>query len=113
MGGAFGGKEVQSNPWVAIAALGAHKTGRPVRVRLTRALDMALTGKRHPFLARYRAGFSLAGRIEGKRLEFYPDGGWSLDLSDPILWRALFHSDNAYFLPAAEIIGYVCRTHKT
>ena len=54
MGGAFGGKEVQANPWAAIAALGAWKTGRPVRVRLTRELDMALTGKRHPYLARLR-----------------------------------------------------------
>ena len=34
MGGAFGGKEVQANPYAAIAALGAWKTGRPVRVRL-------------------------------------------------------------------------------
>jgi xanthine dehydrogenase large subunit len=113
MGGAFGGKEVQANAWAAIAALGAWKTKRPVRVRLTRALDMALTGKRHPFLARYEAGFSRDGRIEGVRIQLYSDGGWSLDLSEPIMWRALFHSDNAYFLPAAEVTGYVCRTHKT
>jgi xanthine dehydrogenase large subunit len=113
MGGAFGGKEVQANAWAAIAALGAAKTKRPVRVRLTRALDMALTGKRHPFLVRYEAGFSRDGRMEGVRIRLYSDGGWSLDLSEPIMWRALFHSDNAYFLPAAELTGYVCRTHKT
>ena len=65
MGGAFGGKEVQANAWAAIAALGAWKTRRPVRVRLTRELDMALTGKRHPYLARYSAGFAADGRIEG------------------------------------------------
>jgi xanthine dehydrogenase large subunit len=113
MGGAFGGKEVQANPWAAIAALGTWKTKRPVRVRLTRALDMALTGKRHPFLARYTAGFTNDGRIEGVRIEFYSDGGWSLDLSDPVLARAIFHADNAYLLPAADLTGYVCRTHKT
>jgi xanthine dehydrogenase large subunit len=113
MGGAFGGKEVQANAWAAIAALGAAKTNRPVRVRLTRALDMALTGKRHPFLARYEAGFSRDGRMEAVRIRLYSDGGWSLDLSEPIMWRALFHSDNAYFLPAAELTGWVCRTHKT
>ncbi len=62
MGGAFGGKEVQANPWAAIAALGAWKTKRPVRVRLPRALDMALTGKRHPFFARFSAGFEDDGR---------------------------------------------------
>jgi len=113
MGGAFGGKEVQSNPWVAIAALGTWKTGRPVRVRLTRALDFALTGKRHPFLARYSAGFDTDGRLEGVRISYYSDGGWSLDLSEPIMWRALFHTDNTYKLPAAELTGLICRTHKT
>src|SRR5580692_8432359 len=71
MGGAFGGKEVQANPWAAIAALGAWKTRRPVRVRLPRALDMALTGKRHPFLARYTAGFALDGRIRALRLSLF------------------------------------------
>jgi len=113
MGGAFGGKEVQANPWAAIAALGAWKTRRPVRVRLTRALDFALTGKRHPFLARYVAGFSREGRLEGVRISLYSDGGWSLDLSEPVLSRALFHCDNAYLLPAAELTGLICRTHKT
>jgi xanthine dehydrogenase large subunit len=113
MGGAFGGKEVQASAWAAIAALGARKTGRPVRVRLSRELDMAITGKRHPFLARYSAGFSSDGRIEALRVSLFADGGWSLDLSEPIMWRALFHTDNAYRVPAMEVTGRVCRTHKT
>ena len=113
MGGAFGGKEVQANAWAAIAALGAWKTRRPVRVRLTRELDMALTGKRHPYLARYTAGFSGDGRLDALRLALYSDGGWSLDLSEAIMWRSLFHCDNAYRLPAVDVTGRVCRTHKT
>lgn len=113
MGGGFGGKEVQANPFAAVAALGAWKTKRPVRVRLPRSLDMALTGKRHPFLARYRAGFQNDGKLDGVRIELYSDGGWSLDLSLPVLSRAMFHCDNGYLLPNAEIIGQVCRTHKT
>jgi xanthine dehydrogenase large subunit len=113
MGGAFGGKEVQANPYAAIAGLGAWKTNRPVRVRLPRFLDMALTGKRHPFLARFAAGFDNNGRIQGLQLSLYSDGGWSLDLSEPVLARALFHCDNAYFIPSLEATGYVCRTNKT
>lgn len=113
IGGAFGGKEVQANSWAAVAALGAWKTKRPVRVRLTRAQDMALTGKRHPFLARYTAGFSSDGRIQALTIALYSDGGWCLDLSDPVMWRAMFHCDNAYHLPAVHITGYVCHTHKT
>jgi xanthine dehydrogenase large subunit len=113
MGGAFGGKEVQANAWAAIAALGAAKTGRPVRVRLTRALDMALSGKRHPYLIRYVAGFSASGHIEALKIVLFSDGGWSLDLSEPIMWRSLFHCDNTYYLPNVEATGRVCRTHKT
>jgi xanthine dehydrogenase large subunit len=113
MGGAFGGKEVQANPWAAIAALGAWKTKRPVRVRLPRRLDMMLTGKRHPFFARFTAGFEDDGLLRGLALDLFSDGGWSLDLSEPVLWRALFHADNAYLIRALDATGWVCKTHKT
>ncbi len=114
MGGAFGGKEVQANAWAAIAALGAWKTRRPVRVRLTRELDMALTGKRHPVPGALRSRL-LRRRPDRRRCgsPLYSDGGWSLDLSEPIMWRSLFHCDNAYHLPAVDVSGRVCRTHKT
>jgi len=46
-----------------------------------------------------------AGVLRGVELKLYSDGGWSLDLSDPVLWRALFHCDNAYRLPAVEVEG--------
>jgi xanthine dehydrogenase large subunit len=111
MGGAFGGKEVQANAWAAVAALGAVKLGRPVRVRLTRQQDMIMTGKRHPFLARFRAGFTPAGDLQALMVQLFSDGGWSLDLSAPILARAMFHLDNCYRLPHVEVIGRVCRTN--
>jgi len=111
MGGAFGGKETQANPWAAVAALAATKLNRPVLVRLTRAQDMTMTGKRHPFLGRFRVGFSAEGRIEAAQVELFSDGGYSLDLSAPVLGRALFHIDNCYHLPHVEVVGRVCRTH--
>ncbi len=61
MGGGFGGKESQSNPFAAIAAIAAHKTGRPVRVKLNRQHDMVLTGKRHGCLGQYQVGFTPEG----------------------------------------------------
>jgi xanthine dehydrogenase large subunit len=113
MGGAFGGKEVQANPYAAIAALGTWKTKRPVRLRLPRRLDMLLTGKRHPFFGRFGAGFDDNGVLRGVELDLYSDGGWSLDLSEPVLWRAMFHCDNAYLLPTLNARGWVCKTNKT
>ena len=113
MGGAFGGKETQANCFAAVAALGARKTGRPVRIRFSRRLDMTITGKRHPFLARFAAGFDSEGRVQAARIQLYSDGGWSLDLSEAVLGRAMFHVDNAYYVPALEVTGFVCKTHKT
>jgi xanthine dehydrogenase large subunit len=112
MGGAFGGKEVQATPWAAVAAVAAVKLGRPVRVRLTRYQDMVMTGKRHPFLARFRVGFSDDGALRALMLDLWSDGGCTLDLSSPILSRAMFHADNCYRLPNVEIVGRVCRTNR-
>ncbi len=111
MGGAFGGKEVQANPWACVAAVGTQKTGRPVRVRLDRLRDFTMTGKRHPFLGRYRVAFDDEVRLLAFDCELFSDGGWSLDLSAPVLHRALFHADNAYFLASARVVGRVCKTN--
>jgi xanthine dehydrogenase large subunit len=113
MGGAFGGKETQANPWAAVAALGCWKTRRPVLVRLNRDQHMILTGKRHPMLARYRAGATRAGELLALSVSLYADGGWSLDLSEAVLSRALFHLDNAYYVPHVELSGQVVKTDTT
>ncbi len=113
MGGGFGGKEMQPHGFAAVAALGARLTGRPVRVRLTRQQDMAMTGKRHGFHARWRAGFDEQGRIRALEATLTSDGGWSLDLSEPVLSRALCHVDNAYWIPHLRVAGRIARTHKT
>ncbi|MBN1206880.1 MAG: xanthine dehydrogenase molybdopterin binding subunit [Myxococcaceae bacterium] len=112
MGGAFGGKETQAAPFAALAALGARATRRPVKVWLNRDQDMEQTGKRHPFWARYEAGFFEDGRLLALKAELVSDGGWSNDLSHAILDRALFHMDNAYFLPNVEVSGRVARTNQ-
>ncbi len=111
MGGGFGGKETQGASWAAIAALAAFKLKRPVRWQLDRDLDLALTGKRHPFYARYRVGFDGEGHVLGARVELVSDGGWALDLSESICDRALFHLDNAYYLPAVHFAGRVAKTN--
>ncbi|MFF9172293.1 molybdopterin cofactor-binding domain-containing protein, partial [Streptomyces sp. NPDC014796] len=39
------------------------------------------------------------------------DGGWSLDLSEPVLARALCHIDNTYWIPHARVAGRIAKTH--
>ncbi|MBA2340857.1 MAG: xanthine dehydrogenase molybdopterin binding subunit [Pyrinomonadaceae bacterium] len=113
MGGGFGGKESQANPYAAAAALAAYKTRRPARVRLRRHEDMILTGKRHGFLGRYKVGFNSDGKLVALDAELYADGGWSLDLSPPVLSRAMVHVDNAYYIPHIEVRGRIAKTNKT
>ena len=111
MGGGFGGKETQASGWAALAALVARKLGRPARVRLSRAQDMTFTGKRHPFLGKFEVGFDRAGKLLALDLDLYSDGGYSLDLSAPVLFRAMFHADNCYRVDDMRVTGHVCRTH--
>jgi xanthine dehydrogenase large subunit len=111
MGGGFGGKETNANQWACIAALLARKTGRPVKIRLARADDMTTTGKRHHFSGTYQVGFEDHGVIQALDLELAGGCGMSPDLSDAIVDRAMFHADNAYFLPAARVVGHRVKTN--
>ncbi|MDX6547724.1 MAG: xanthine dehydrogenase large subunit [Gaiellales bacterium] len=113
MGGGFGGKEMQPHGFAAIAALGATLTGRPVRVRLTRPQDLTMSGKRHGFHADWRVGFDQDGRLTALDATLTADGGWSLDLSEPVLARALCHIDNAYWIPNVRVHGRIAKTNKT
>ncbi|WP_223622780.1 xanthine dehydrogenase molybdopterin binding subunit [Microbacterium sp. EST19A] len=112
MGGAFGGKEMQPHGLAAIAALGAKLTGRPVRLRLNRTQDITMTGKRHPFHISWKVGFDADGMLQGLDAVLTCDGGWSLDLSEPVLGRALCHLDNAYWIPNVHAYGRIAKTNK-
>ena len=113
MGGGFGGKEMQPHGYAAIAALGATLTGRPVRLRLTRTQDMTMSGKRHGFHAGWRVAFDDNGILQALDATLTSDGGWSLDLSEPVLARALCHIDNTYWIPNIRVNGRIAKTHKT
>src|SRR5699024_10434037 len=97
----------------AVAALGATLTGRPVRLRLNRTLDITMTGKRHGFHSSWKVGFSHDGKIVALEATLTSDGGWSLDLSEPVLTRALCHIDNAYSVPNIRVHGRIAKSHKT
>jgi xanthine dehydrogenase large subunit len=105
MGGAFGGKETQSNQFAALAAIAARKHGAAVKIRPDRDDDMTATGKRHDFLIDYEVGFDDDGRVLGVDYVYAARCGFSADLSGPVTDRALFHCDNAYFWPAVHAVS--------
>ncbi|XP_042789247.1 xanthine dehydrogenase/oxidase-like isoform X2 [Panthera leo] len=111
MGGGFGGKDTRSSLVSTAVALAAYKTGRPVRCMLDRDEDMLITGGRHPFLARYKVGFMKTGRVVALKVEHYSNAGNTLDLSQYIMERALFHIDNSYNVPNIRGTGRMCKTN--
>jgi xanthine dehydrogenase large subunit len=112
MGGGFGGKETQPALLACIAAIGAVKTGKSVKLRLDRDADMLITGKRHPFDLSYDVGFDGTGEIRGIRMTMASNCGRSADLSEAVNVRAIFHGDNCYYLPDVEIVSHRCKTHQ-
>ena len=111
MGGAFGGKETQGNLFACVAALVAKRTRRAAKARPDRDDDMVITGKRHDFLVDYEVGFDGEGRIQGLDMSFAARCGWSSDLSGPVTDRSLFHADNCYYLPAADLRSLPLKTN--
>ncbi|HOD17393.1 MAG TPA: molybdopterin-dependent oxidoreductase [Candidatus Cloacimonadota bacterium] len=111
LGGAFGGKERGGTLWACLAGLGAFVTKRPVEVKLNRTEDMLCTGKRHPFKSYYKVGFDASGKISAYEVELLSNGGAYADLSVAILERAMFHAENAYYIPNVRIRGRACRTN--
>ncbi|XP_011496569.1 PREDICTED: xanthine dehydrogenase-like, partial [Ceratosolen solmsi marchali] len=111
LGGAFGGKETRSLLVTLPVALAAHSLHKPVRCTLDRDEDMLLTGTRHPFLFKYKVGFTGDGIIKVIEIHIYANGGNSLDLSVPAMFRAMTHIENAYKIPALRIFEYLCKTN--
>ena len=111
MGGGFGGKESQGNALAVSCAVVALRLNRAAKMRYDRDDDMVITGKRHDFRIKYRAGFGADGKIESVIFEQFVKCGWALDLSHPVADRAMLHADNAYHLPNATITSHRLRTN--
>ncbi len=111
IGGGFGGKETQSFLFAAITSIAAKKLSKPVKLRVDRDDDMIMTGKRHDFLFDYEVGFNNNGEILALKIMMASRCGISPDLSGAINDRAIYHIDNAYYIPNIEINSYRCKTN--
>jgi xanthine dehydrogenase/oxidase len=51
---------------------------------LDRDEDMMISGTRHPFLGKYKVGFTNEGKITACDIEIYSNAGHTLDLSGAV-----------------------------
>lgn len=103
VGGGFGGKEdmtVQHH-----AALLTEYTGKPVKVKLTRAESLLIHPKRHHFEMDFTLGCDENGIIKGVKGVVLSDTGAFASLGGPVLERACTHSSGPYNYQNFEIEG--------
>jgi aldehyde oxidoreductase len=94
VGGGFGGKEDMSVQHHA--ALAAWHTGRPVKVRFSRAESVAYHVKRHPMDLDLTLGCDESGRLTGLKARIVADTGAYASLGGPVLQRAVTHAGGPY-----------------
>ena len=96
-GGAFGGKdELTVQPALALLAV---KSGRPVRLHLTRAESVAAGWKRNPMRIRMRTGCDADGRLVAQSVDLVADNGAYASLSPAVIETALEHACGPYVVP--------------
>lgn len=109
VGGGFGGKEdvtVQHH-----AALAAYLTGRPVKVKLSRAESLLIHPKRHPMEMEFAMGCDENGVIQGVAANVIADTGAYASLGGPVLERACTHASGPYHYENFQIDGYAYYTN--
>ena len=111
LGGGFGGKETRSIQLSGICATAAKKTKRPVRCMLNRDEDIATSGQRHPFLARWKVAVNKDGKLQALDADVFANAGWSQDLSGAVVDRALSHIDGCYRIPNVHVRGRLAKTN--
>jgi CO/xanthine dehydrogenase Mo-binding subunit/aerobic-type carbon monoxide dehydrogenase small subunit (CoxS/CutS family) len=102
-GGSFGGKEdLILQQHLALAAL---RTGRPVKITLTREESMRVHAKRHPAWMRFKTGADKNGHVLGIEADITLDAGAYKSLSVDVLENTVVFACGPYFVPNLRIDG--------
>ena len=94
-----------------MVALAAWHTKHSVEIVLSRADDIKMTGKRHPYISEFKIGVTKVGKILAFDVRHYQNSGATADLSTAVLERTLLNSTNSYFIPNVRVFGACCRTN--
>jgi CO/xanthine dehydrogenase Mo-binding subunit len=102
LGGSFGGKDDLMNSLAARAAIGALKTGRPVKIRYGREDSIMESYKRHPYIMHYKVGFKNDGHIMAMKIDILADGGAYASTSPFVTWRTVVQATGPYRIDNVE-----------
>ncbi|MEY9104013.1 putative selenate reductase molybdopterin-binding subunit [Bradyrhizobium yuanmingense] len=109
VGGGFGGKqEMFVEDILALAAL---KTGRPVKLELTREEQFIATSTRHPMRIHVKAGADAGGKLTALQLDVLSNTGAYGNHAGPVMFHALAESVAVYNCPNKRVDGVAVYTN--
>lgn len=109
VGGGFGGKqEMFVEDILALASL---KTGRPVKLELTREEQFIATSTRHPMRVHVKAGADAQGKLTALQLDVLSNTGAYGNHGPSVMFHALSESIAVYNCPNKRVDGFVVYTN--
>ena len=109
VGGGFGGKqEMFVEDILALAAL---KTGRPVKLELTREEQFIATSTRHPMRVTVKAGADASGQLTALQIDVLSNTGAYGNHAGPVLLHACGESLGVYNCPNKKVDAIVAYTN--
>ena len=108
-GGGFGGKEEPAGQ--IHAALAALKTGRPVKLVLTREESIRTSTKRHPMHLWMKHGATRDGTLVAVSSRVIADAGAYISQSKPVIFRSAVTATGPYVVPNFWADSYGVYTH--
>jgi putative selenate reductase molybdopterin-binding subunit len=109
VGGGFGGKQEMFVE--DILALAAMKTGRPVKLELTREEQFIATSTRHPMRITVRAGANADGKLMALQLDVLSNTGAYGNHAGPVLFHACGECIGVYNCPNKKVNAVVAYTN--
>lgn len=110
VGGGFGGKHATNIH--SIAAWLARATGKPVKLVLSRAMDMEIQKSRHPARIRLKTGATRDGVIVAREADITLDGGAYADESPNVLAFCSLMVRGPYRIPNLRVVSRAVYTNK-
>lgn len=109
VGGGFGGKdEITIQIHLALLTL---KTGRPVKIVLSREESIVAGWKRHPMIIKIKTGADCEGRLLANQVTIYADTGAYASLGGSVLNVAVENASGPYRVPNVKKTGYCVYTN--
>lgn len=109
VGGGFGGKqEMFVEDILALATL---KTGRAVKLELTREEQFIATSTRHPMRVHIKAGADAGGKLTALQLEVLSNTGAYGNHAGPVMFHSLSESIAVYNCPNKRVDGFAVYTN--